>query len=247
MSRRLDYAEMKQIMAQYFLLLNGKRPMKGDLTVGYPHKIRVQGDIATEFGHLIWNPTEWRWELRDSYGDLVDVLLSYLYSDKVYVDSFLRVGGIADAGFKADPDLGFTLRLVKGGGLITQYAHLALDTLYWRNLMPRQIMSSIPTVAENAAMITFLSYQDTLYECARLGYDGSVSGVFSIMRGGNMSLLDDKFFKLSHDSVGIPANEGNRGKLRFVKGAEGARDRVYQCMKSDSDTYSWVEIANGGA
>ena len=34
MSRKLDYAEMKQIMQQYFLLLSGKRAMKADLPMG---------------------------------------------------------------------------------------------------------------------------------------------------------------------------------------------------------------------
>ena len=33
MSRKLDYAEMKQIMEQYFLLLSGKRAMKGNLNM----------------------------------------------------------------------------------------------------------------------------------------------------------------------------------------------------------------------
>ena len=43
MSRKLDYAEMKQVMEQYFLLLNGKRPMKADLPMaGFKLKNWVQ-------------------------------------------------------------------------------------------------------------------------------------------------------------------------------------------------------------
>lgn len=38
-----------------------------------------------------------------------------------------------------------------------------------------------------------------------------------------------------------------RGQIRLVVGGGGSRDRLYMCMKSDGDTYSWVEIINGGA
>jgi len=64
---------------------------------------------------------------------------------------------------------------------------------------------------------------------------------------GDITMLDDKFIDLGNDTAGAAANAANRGKLRFVEGAGGARDRVYSCMKSDADAYSWVEIANGGA
>jgi hypothetical protein len=43
------------------------------------------------------------------------------------------------------------------------------------------------------------------------------------------------------------ANTDYRGFLCMTRGAPGARDVVYMCLKSDSDTYSWVQIADGGA
>ena len=38
-----------------------------------------------------------------------------------------------------------------------------------------------------------------------------------------------------------------RGKMIRVEGGTGEPDKLYMCMKSASDTYSWVEIANGGS
>jgi len=82
--------------------------------------------------------------------------------------------------------------------------------------------------------------------CATLENPANVPQ-FGISRAGDITMLDDKFIDLGNDTSGAAANATNRGKLRFVEGAGGARDRVYSCMKSDADAYSWVEIANGGA
>ena len=60
-------------------------------------------------------------------------------------------------------------------------------------------------------------------------------------------MTDDKMIDLGNDTAGAAANAANRGKLRFVEGAGGARDRVYSCMKSDGDAYNWIQIADGGA
>ena len=73
------------------------------------------------------------------------------------------------------------------------------------------------------------------------------AGYMDVLRLGDVTLLDDKMIQLSDETTGAAANAANRGKLRFIHGAAGSRDRVYQCMKSDADAYSWVEIANGGA
>jgi len=50
-----------------------------------------------------------------------------------------------------------------------------------------------------------------------------------------------------YDMSSLPsASVTYRGQIMTVEGAAGFRDRVYMCMKSDADAYSWVEIANGG-
>jgi len=43
------------------------------------------------------------------------------------------------------------------------------------------------------------------------------------------------------------AADAQTGILYYVVGASGTRDRLYMKLKSDSDTYSMVEIADGGA
>lgn len=43
------------------------------------------------------------------------------------------------------------------------------------------------------------------------------------------------------------ASETYRGQIWVERGGAGARDRLYVCLKSDSDTFSWLEVANGGA
>jgi len=55
------------------------------------------------------------------------------------------------------------------------------------------------------------------------------------------------YMALQDDTQGVGASSTWRGAFKLVHGAGGARDRVYMCLKSDSDTYSWVQIADGGA
>jgi len=43
------------------------------------------------------------------------------------------------------------------------------------------------------------------------------------------------------------ASSTHRGRLVYVQGGVGARDRAYICLKADSGAFSWVEFANGGA
>lgn len=62
---------------------------------------------------------------------------------------------------------------------------------------------------------------------------------------GSMDVIGD-FLTLGSVTALPGAASSNRGQIRTVQGAAGARDRTYQCVKSDSDTYSWVEIINGG-
>lgn len=41
------------------------------------------------------------------------------------------------------------------------------------------------------------------------------------------------------------ANSKHRGDIYLVKGDNGTADTLYICLKSSSDTYSWVTIATG--
>jgi len=89
--------------------------------------------------------------------------------------------------------------------------------------------------------------QSTSVVIAEFG-DGTFGEYLTIYKAGDITMLDDKMIDLGNAVSGLPAaNAMNRGKIAFVEGAGGARDREYRCMKSDSDTYSWVEVANGGA
>lgn len=67
---------------------------------------------------------------------------------------------------------------------------------------------------------------------------------------GNAGVLldgEDLYLKAGYVTSLPTADASYRGKKIRVEGGAGVRDRTYECMKSDSDTYSWVEIANGGA
>jgi len=59
----------------------------------------------------------------------------------------------------------------------------------------------------------------------------------------------DTFLKIGADSDGVlpTADATYRGKMIMTEGAAGVRDKLYMCLKSDADTYSWVLIADGGA
>jgi len=63
------------------------------------------------------------------------------------------------------------------------------------------------------------------------------------------SLQSDTFLKIGVDSDGVlPTPSADyRGKMIMTEGGTGVRDKLYICLKSDADTYSWVLIADGGA
>lgn len=65
--------------------------------------------------------------------------------------------------------------------------------------------------------------------------------------GGNISIRPDNFLQIGKDSDGtLPtADASYRGKMIRVEGGAGVADKLYMCMKSASDTYSWVQIASG--
>lgn len=43
------------------------------------------------------------------------------------------------------------------------------------------------------------------------------------------------------------ASETHRGRIVYVRGGAGARDRTYMCLKSDAGVLNWIEFTNGGA
>jgi len=65
--------------------------------------------------------------------------------------------------------------------------------------------------------------------------------------GSDLPMGDDKFIKVGKDSDGtLPtADASYRGKMIRVEGGAGVADKLYICMKSASDTYSWVQVASG--
>ena len=71
--------------------------------------------------------------------------------------------------------------------------------------------------------------------------------MIDISRAGNITFLDDKFLKIGKDSDGtLPTPDASyRGKMIRVEGGAGVADKLYMCMKSAADTYSWVQIATG--
>jgi hypothetical protein len=64
---------------------------------------------------------------------------------------------------------------------------------------------------------------------------------------GDIDIPADKFLKIGKDSDGsLPiADSSYRSKLIMVEGGVGVADKIYQCLKSATDTYSWVQIATG--
>jgi len=67
---------MKQLMAQYFLLLSGKRPMKGDLTLGASHSLIFDDSL------LLWKKGEYLLQVGDIDGLPSDIEIwdMYVYS-----------------------------------------------------------------------------------------------------------------------------------------------------------------------
>jgi len=94
----------------------------------------------------------------------------------------------------------------------------------------------------------FKTYDDlgNWQEIARV-YGGVSDYRFEISRAGDIALLDDKFLKIGKDSDGVlPTPDASyRGKMIRVEGGAGVADKLYICMKSAADTYSWVQVASG--
>ena len=72
-------------------------------------------------------------------------------------------------------------------------------------------------------------------------------GRLDLFRAGDITLLDDKFLKIGKDSDGtLPTPDASyRGKMIRVEGGAGVADKLYMCMKSAADTYSWVLVVQG--
>jgi len=64
---------MKQLMAQYFLLLSGKRPMKGDLTLGASHSLIFDDSL------LLWRKGEYLLQVGDIDGLPSDIEIWDMY------------------------------------------------------------------------------------------------------------------------------------------------------------------------
>jgi hypothetical protein len=75
----------------------------------------------------------------------------------------------------------------------------------------------------------------------------AASAYLEISKAGDVTFLDDKFLKLGKDSDGsLPTPSSSyRGKMIRVEGSVGEADKLYVCMKSASDAYSWVQVASG--
>jgi hypothetical protein len=91
------------------------------------------------------------------------------------------------------------------------------------------------------------AYDTTWRECAKLYGGGGGGAEFSIARGGDIIMLDDKFLQIGKDSDGVlpAASVSYRGKLIRIEGGAGVADKTYQCLKAADDSYSWKEVAAG--
>ena len=65
---------------------------------------------------------------------------------------------------------------------------------------------------------------------------------------GKIVLTPAATFGVGIDTSGAKAAAaaGNAGQLFYQAGAAGVTDYLYICLKSVANTYSWVELANGG-
>jgi len=133
------------------------------------------------------------------------------------------------------------------------------------HVMLHQTIIGLETKKQFAALDI---YPDELYGCVGGGSNfagfynyggagehvfGSKDGLWWMIKGSDGVAWRDilkiyqGYMALQDDTQGVGASSTWRGAFKLVHGAGGARDRVYMCLKSDSDTYSWVQIADGGA
>lgn len=65
--------------------------------------------------------------------------------------------------------------------------------------------------------------------------------------GTDISATANYGVKINTSGAKVAAAVGVRGQIFIEYGGAGVRDKVYKCLKSDSDTYSWVLVTDGGA
>jgi len=96
---------------------------------------------------------------------------------------------------------------------------------------------------------TVLKHKDigeTFREWARLIRETDNCRI-DISRMGDLSIIEDRFLRIGKDSDGtLPtASADYRGKMIRVEGGAGVADKLYICMKTAADTYSWIQVASG--
>lgn len=79
----------------------------------------------------------------------------------------------------------------------------------------------------------------------------TVEGKWDITTKGytthHTQLIMEDLFRLQLAEALPAATEANRGKMVVIKGALGAPDRAYICLKNFNETYAWKEWAAGAA
>jgi hypothetical protein len=67
------------------------------------------------------------------------------------------------------------------------------------------------------------------------------------LKGGDITMADDRFIKVGRDSDGVLPNPTSnfRGKMIIVEGVTGATDKVCVCIKKADDTYGWFDLISG--
>jgi len=164
---------------------------------------------------------------------------------ELYLSSSLNLGGAVKFPNMEINELSPEfLRLVSKG--TTTLKHLMLAGLYAWSIEGSYPWLTIRPMIDPWCGIAFQVWVDAWISCLEIK-GGNYGGYVDIPRCGDVDFRDDKFLKIGKDSDGaLPtASSTYRGKMIRVEGGAGVADKLYCCMKSASDVYSWVQVASG--
>lgn len=242
--------EMKQLLQQYFLLLNGKRAMKGDLDLA--------GNLLLTTNLALKEESNDTFSLRNR-------------ADTAYVK--LRLERL---GVQCDPDdttyggsLDASPLKINSDWRTPFYAFGQRDpagsvVAYFGNMSPADTLNQstfellLRTSTRIRTAFAFVSKFSNVVDGTRKSYatfwvydGGGVNALIfdgkevSIPYAGDISFLDDKFLGLGKDSDAVlpNADAGYRGKMIRIEGGAGVADHVFVCRKLADDSYEWTQLA----
>jgi hypothetical protein len=158
-------------------------------------------------------------------------------------------GRIAIYGFGAGTDVpGISEKLFVLGQPFGRIDPNLFAGMFWRDNGDKSSFLRWVTTHPDESTITSLTLGSDLIEMGVTDDSGGTRIALSIYTTGTtITPKPDYGFGINTTGAKVSPDSSVRAQIFVEQEGTGVRDKVFICLKSDSDTYSWVQIADGGA